>query len=67
MEFLCCSSGYAVHPVDVLLVEVLDGLPLDLEGGGDHAAVRVPHLLAQRHGACSGNIEYSVQIQYKPR
>ena len=49
MLILRGAAGRPVHPVDVLLVKVLDGLPLDLEGGGDHAAVGVPHLLAQRH------------------
>ena len=42
-----------VHPLEVLLVEVLDGFPLEFKCGGDQPRLGGPGVLAQRHGACS--------------
>ena len=42
-----------VHPLEVLLVEVLDGFPLEFKCRGDQPRLGGPGVLAQRHGACS--------------
>ena len=45
----------SIHPVNVVLVKVLDLLPLQLEGGRDEAGVRVPDVVDQADG--SGDLE----------
>ena len=40
-----------VHPLELLVVVVLDGLPLELEGGRDEAGLGRPQLRADGDGA----------------
>ena len=41
---------HGVHPPELFLVVIRDGLPLELESGGDEAALRGPQLGADGDG-----------------
>jgi len=49
------ASGVCVHPLEFFLVMLLDGLSLELEGGGDEAGLGRPQLRAD--GESSGQLE----------
>ena len=61
------GSGAAgpVHPLEVLLVEVLDGFPLEFKCRGDQPRLRGPGVLAQRHGACSRQWILELQTNHR--